>query len=76
AALREALRAGLESVLCPGLGTSCGGMDYSVASFQMAAAYRRVVLGQRLAPESFRDVQRDTESLLAGRTLDEVSHDG
>ncbi len=41
----------IKSVAIPGLGTGVGKLSYPVASFQMAQAYREVVLGERVYPE-------------------------
>lgn len=44
---------GINSVLCPGLGTAVGQMPYDVAAFQMREAYRVVMENQ---PLDFRDI--------------------
>jgi hypothetical protein len=44
---------GINSVLCPGLGTAIGQMSYDVAAFQMREAYRVVMENQ---PLDFRDI--------------------
>jgi len=48
----------IEIVAIPGLGTGCGALPPKVAAFQMATAYKEIVLGSFEYPESFGAAQK------------------
>lgn len=56
----------IESIICPGLGTSIGMMDYATCARQMLAAYETVMLGKRKPFETIGQAMAEQQRLIKG----------